>query len=312
MARANNTDYEQFERGILIRLSGVDSGYGATTVLRSIDFEARAGEVALVTGPAAAGKTTLMHLLRLALAPRAGRAVILGVDVGRATASVRAHVKRRIGYVAENPTFVEGWTAFDNIAMPLRMLGRKPRDYEQDVRELVDFVGLGNAANLTVEKLSGAERHRAAIARALEAATIARVGVNLRGGTTDEVRDELSEAGVADDRIRAIVELVRECRQIHVRSAVEHRELDVRLVQCRVEFARGFARITGQGRSLTYRKAGQHAMFPESGRDTDARAAAQPGLAHISAARPARLTDAPAASATRLPECEPRHTWWGG
>lgn len=169
MARANNTDYELFERGILVRLSGVDSGYGATTVLRSIDFEARAGEVALVTGPAAAGKTTMMHLLRLALAPRAGRAVILGVDVGRATASVRAHVKRRIGYVAENPTFVEGWTAFDNIAMPLRMLGRKARDYDQDVRELVDFVGLGNAANLTVEKLSGAERHRAAIARALAA-----------------------------------------------------------------------------------------------------------------------------------------------
>jgi cell division transport system ATP-binding protein len=169
MARPNSPDYDLFERGILARLSGVDSGYGPTTVLRGVDFEARAGEVALVTGPAAAGKTTLTHLLRLALPVRAGRAVILGVDVGKASARTRAHVKRRIGYVAENPTFVEQWTAFDNIAMPLRMMGKKPREYADDVRELVDFVGLGDAADLTIEKLSGAERHRTAIARALAA-----------------------------------------------------------------------------------------------------------------------------------------------
>ena len=123
----------------------------------------------MITGPAAAGKTTLTHLLRLALPPRSGRAVILGVDVGRASARTRANVKKRIGYVAENPVFIEQWTAFDNIAMPLRMAGQKPRDYADDVRELVDFVGLGDAADLRMEKLSGAERRRAAIARALAA-----------------------------------------------------------------------------------------------------------------------------------------------
>jgi len=167
MARPNNPDYELFESGILARLSNMDSGYGPAIVLRGIDFEARAGEVALITGPAAAGKTTLQHVLRLALTPHVGRAVIMGVDVGRARATTRAHVKRRIGYVAENPTFIEQWTAFDNIAMPLRMTGKKPREYVEDVRELVDFVGLGDAAELTIDKLSGAERHRAAIARAL-------------------------------------------------------------------------------------------------------------------------------------------------
>lgn len=150
-------------------MSGVDAGYGPATVLVGIEFEARAGEVSLVTGPAAAGKTTLMHLLRLALPPRSGRAVILGVDVGRAPPKQRAEVKRRIGYVAENPVFVEQWSAFDNIAMPLRLIGLKRRDYDRDVRELVDFVGLADAAMLPVEKLSGAERRRAAIARALAA-----------------------------------------------------------------------------------------------------------------------------------------------
>jgi len=87
----------------------------------------------------------------------------------RARAREIADAKRRVGYVAENPTFIEQWSTFDNIAMPLRLLGQKPRDYEHDVRELVDFVGLGGAAELAVEKLSGAERRRAAIARALAA-----------------------------------------------------------------------------------------------------------------------------------------------
>jgi cell division transport system ATP-binding protein len=167
MARPNSPDYDLYRNGALVRLTGVDAGYGAATVLFGVDFEARAGEVALINGPAAAGKTTFTHLLRLALPPRSGRAVILGVDVGRAGARARANVKKRIGYVAENPVFIEQWTAFDNIAMPLRLTGRKPRDYADDVRELVDFVGLGDAADLRMDKLSGAERRRAAIARAL-------------------------------------------------------------------------------------------------------------------------------------------------
>ena len=167
MARPNSPDYDLYRSGTLIRLTAVDAGYGAATVLFGVDFEARTGEVALINGPAAAGKTTITHLLRLALLPRSGRAVILGVDVGRASARSRANVKKRIGYVAENPVFIEQWTAFDNIAMPLRMAGHKPRDYADDVRELVDFVGLGDAADLRMEKLSGAERRRVAIARAL-------------------------------------------------------------------------------------------------------------------------------------------------
>ena len=169
MVRANTPEQDLFERGILARLSGVDAGYKTATVLFGIEFEARTGEVALITGPAAAGKTTFMHLLRLALQPRSGRCVILGAEVGKASARARANVKKRIGYVAENPTFIENWTAFDNIAMPLRLAGQKPRDYADDVPELVEFVGLTDAADLTVEKLSGAERHRAAIARALAA-----------------------------------------------------------------------------------------------------------------------------------------------
>lgn len=170
MARPRpDIDLDLFERGVFVRFSGVDAGYGLATVLMDLDFEARAGEVALITGPAAAGKTTLSHVLRLALPPRSGRAVILGADVRRAAPQQIALAKQRIGYVAENPVFVENWTTFDNIAMPLQMQGKRYREYAEDVRELVDFVGLNGAAELEVEKLSGAERRRAAIARALAA-----------------------------------------------------------------------------------------------------------------------------------------------
>src|SRR5262245_25921410 len=101
MARPNSPDFDLYKSGTLVRFAGVDAGYGAATVLFSVDFETRAGEVALINGPAAAGKTTITHLLRLALQPRSGRAVILGTDVTRASARGRAAVKKRIGYVAE-------------------------------------------------------------------------------------------------------------------------------------------------------------------------------------------------------------------
>jgi cell division transport system ATP-binding protein len=167
MNRFKSVDSPRSDRGPLVRLTGVDAGYGATIVLIGLDFEAHAGEVALITGPAAAGKTSLTHLLRLALPPRAGRAFVLSVDVDKASARVRADVKRRIGYVAENPVFVEQWSAAENIALPLKMAGLRPAEYNRDVRELVDFVGLSEAADLPIEQLSGAEKRRAAIARAL-------------------------------------------------------------------------------------------------------------------------------------------------
>ncbi len=201
MARPNNPDFDLYQSGVLVRLTGVDAGYGAATVLVGIDFEARAGEVSLITGPAAAGKTTMTHLMRLALPPRSGRAVILGLDVGRSGGKARANVKKRIGYVAENPVFVEQWTAFDNIAMPLRMAGHKPRDYAEDVRELVDFVGLGGAADLAMEKLSGAERRRAAIARAL-------------AGKPELILADDPTAGMSPGDGRRVVRLLAEMRRV--------------------------------------------------------------------------------------------------
>ena len=201
MPRPNRSDLDLFERGVLVRLNHVDAGYDATDILLGIEFEARAGEVTLITGPTAAGKTSFLHLLRLALPPRAGRAVILGHDIAKLPGKERAKLKRRIGYVSETPNFVEHWTAFENIALPLRLAGKKPREFVDDVRELVDFVGLGAAADTPAGQLSGAERRRAAIARALAA-------------KPDLILADDPTAGMSPEAGRRVVRLLAEMRRV--------------------------------------------------------------------------------------------------
>jgi cell division transport system ATP-binding protein len=188
-------------RRLRVRLSGASAGFGRTTVLRGIDFEAWSGEVALVTGATATGKSALIHMLRLALRPRGGEAEILGEDVAKLRGAKLAFAKRRIGYVAENPAFIERASAFENIALPLRIAGRKSADYADDVRALISYVGLNTAADEPVYRLSMAERRRAAIARALAA-------------KPELVLADAPTAGLSPDAAYKIVRLLAEMRRV--------------------------------------------------------------------------------------------------
>jgi cell division transport system ATP-binding protein len=201
MVRVDKADLELLDRGVLLRLTDVDAGYDGEPVLRGVDFEARAGEAAVVSGPTSAGKTTFMHMLRLALPPRAGRALILDADATRLTRTQRALLKRRIGYVAENPTFIEQWTTFDNIALPLRMAGKRLIEYADDVRELVNYVGLAAHMDEPAGRLSAAARRQAAIARALAI-------------KPDIVLADDPTSGMAPDVGRRIVRLLMEIRRV--------------------------------------------------------------------------------------------------
>lgn len=201
MARARSPEFELYESGVLAQLAGVDAGYDGPEILSNVFFEARAGEVALVTGPTSAGKTTFMHVLRLALLPRAGQAIIMGADVQRLNSSSRAKIKRQIGYVAENPVFVEDWTGLANIALALRVSRKKSKDVAADVEELANFVGLGDAADQPVRELSGAARRRVAIARALAA-------------KPDLILADDPTAGMSQEAGRRIVRLLAEMRRV--------------------------------------------------------------------------------------------------
>lgn len=154
---------------LVVRLENVSAGYGQAIVLTNLDFEAEAGALTFVIGPAAAGKSSLVNLFRLALTPRAGRAEILGADAGRLSTIARARLKRRIGVISEQPHFVEHWTTLENVALPIRIAGRKDSGIRDDVEELLAYVGLNTVSDDPVGNLSAAERRRAAIARALAA-----------------------------------------------------------------------------------------------------------------------------------------------
>jgi cell division transport system ATP-binding protein len=175
MAPSTDADFEPAPLPqIALRLTGVCARYGggaaAADVLAEIDFAATYADVTTVTGGAAAGKSALLDILALRLVPHDGEFEVLGVNARKLSAGARARLKRKIGLVRQTPRLLDHLTAFENVAVPLRLLGRKPRDYADDVAELLGFVGLNEDRGAQPAiLLSGSERRRVAIARAVVA-----------------------------------------------------------------------------------------------------------------------------------------------
>lgn len=157
------------DRLAAVRLEGATVGYDAgPDVLTGAAMDLKPGAIAVVTGPSGAGKSTLLHLVRTALAPREGRVTLLGSDVSRLSAVSRAGLKRRIGYAAQEPEFLDDETLFDNVALPLN-IDPESRQTGQDVMDLLGFLGLTRDASRPAGALSAGQRKLAALARALVA-----------------------------------------------------------------------------------------------------------------------------------------------
>ncbi len=157
------------DRRAAVRLEGVTAGYDAgPDVIIGASMDVRAASITTVTGASGAGKSTLIHLLRTALAPREGRVLLLRSDVATLPRDVRTALKRRIGYAAQTPAFLEDETLFDNVALPLN-LDPASRQTAQDVMELLGFLGLNKDAGRRAGALSAGQRKLAALARALVA-----------------------------------------------------------------------------------------------------------------------------------------------
>ncbi len=169
MPRAPDHDEDLIRAGLAVKSTGLCAGYGALEALRDVRFEARAGEVTVVSGPAGAGKSTLLRVLRLSLAPKAGALFLFGADAAKLSPARRVRLRRRIGVLEEAPSFVEDWSAADNVALPLTLAGQARRATEQDVVELLSFVGLAAEADASAGTLSQGQRKQLALARALAA-----------------------------------------------------------------------------------------------------------------------------------------------
>jgi cell division transport system ATP-binding protein len=120
-----------------------------------------------LTGPSGAGKTSLLRLLFLALRPSRGLIRLFGEDVAALDRSGLALLRRRIGVVFQEFRLLDHLTTYDNVALPLRIAGRREASYRADVMDLLSWVGLADQAHAYPPVLSGGEKQRAAIARAV-------------------------------------------------------------------------------------------------------------------------------------------------
>jgi cell division transport system ATP-binding protein len=152
----------------IVQFENVGLRYGtASETLSDLSFTLNSGQFYFLTGPSGAGKTSLLKLLYLAQRPSRGLVQVFDQDV---TALSRAHIpklRRRIGVVFQDFRLVPHLTAYDNIALPLRIAGVAEREIDVPVCEMLSWVGLADRGAARPATLSGGEQQRVAIARAV-------------------------------------------------------------------------------------------------------------------------------------------------
>lgn len=152
----------------MLRLEDVGLRYGdGPEILQDVTFALHPGDFYFLTGPSGAGKSSLLKLLFLALRPTRGNLHIFGEDIGSLSHHKLPPIRRRIGVVFQEFRLLDHLSTYDNVALPLRVAGKAEASYRRDVMDLLDWVGLAHKAADLPPVLSGGEKQRAAIARAV-------------------------------------------------------------------------------------------------------------------------------------------------
>ena len=152
----------------MISLTNITKSFGTLQVLRGIDLTVADGEVVSIVGPSGAGKTTLLQIIGTLDRPDMGTVVIDGTDVGRLREkALSAFRNAHIGFVFQFHQLLPEFTAEENIMMPALIAGHNMRDARLRAGELLDLLGLADRADHKPAELSGGEKQRVAVARAL-------------------------------------------------------------------------------------------------------------------------------------------------
>jgi cell division transport system ATP-binding protein len=152
----------------LVRFENVGLRYGmGTEVLKDISFSIAPRSFQYLTGPSGAGKTTLLRLILMSLKPTRGMVNVMGQDVTRLEGGQLTSLRRRMGVVFQDFRLLDHLTLYENVSLPLRVIGKDEGSYRAEVVELLRWVGLGERMHVMPPVLSGGEKQRAAIARAL-------------------------------------------------------------------------------------------------------------------------------------------------
>ena len=136
-------------------------------VLSDLSFEVHPKSFQFLTGPSGAGKTSLLRLMLMSIRPTRGLVHVFGREASTIRPQQMPIVRRKIGVVFQDFRLLNHLTTFENVALPLQVRGKMEADYRQDVKDLLEWVGLGHRMHVLPPVLSGGEKQRAAIARAL-------------------------------------------------------------------------------------------------------------------------------------------------
>ena len=152
----------------MIKLEGITKSFGSLQVLKGIDLEINKGEIVSIVGPSGAGKTTLLQIMGTLDEPDAGNVQIDGTVVSRMKEKeLSAFRNKNIGFVFQFHQLLPEFTALENVMIPAFIAGVSSKEANEPAIRILDFMGLAERASHKPNELSGGEKQRVAVARAL-------------------------------------------------------------------------------------------------------------------------------------------------
>ena len=152
----------------MIEIKGVTKSFGSLQVLKGIDLRIEKGEIVSIVGPSGAGKTTLLQILGTLDKPDSGSVVVDGIEISTLSTNKLSEFRNtHLGFVFQFHQLLPEFTAIENIMIPAYIAGMKPKEARSRAEELLAFMGLSDRATHKPNELSGGEKQRVAVARAL-------------------------------------------------------------------------------------------------------------------------------------------------
>ena len=152
----------------MIQTEGITKSFGSLQVLKGIDLTIGEGEIVAIVGPSGAGKTTLVQIIGTLDAPDSGKLYINGTETVRLSEEkLAAFRNRNIGFVFQFHQLLPEFTALENVMIPALIAREKPAVAEKRAKEILDFMNLTDRMSHKPNELSGGEKQRVAVARAL-------------------------------------------------------------------------------------------------------------------------------------------------
>ena len=152
----------------MIQLKNITKSFGSLQVLRGIDLSVEEGQVVSIVGPSGAGKTTLLQIMGTLDKADSGQVIINGQDISALNQKKLSRFRNKhLGFVFQFHQLLPEFTALENIMIPAFIGGADKKETEERARELLQFMGLADRATHKPNELSGGEKQRVAVARAL-------------------------------------------------------------------------------------------------------------------------------------------------